>query len=188
MARPWVVEATSSAPWTACTARQNSQNDIGSAYNLKFLYGRCGSMPSSEAIRDLVAACVGQVGAPVTALRKIVDTHGHIEDEHVRIVADVFNLSLADVRGIVSFYADFRTSPRGRKHIRICQAEACQSVGSRALTKEMTEALGIALGDTSEDHAVSLDGVYCLGLCASGPCAMVNERILVHATREELLT
>ena len=145
-------------------------------------------MPNSEAIRELVAACVGQVGAPVTALRKIVETHGHIEDEHVRVVADVFNLSLADVRGIVSFYADFRTSPRGRKHIRICQAEACQSVGSRALTKEMTEALGIELGETSEDHAVSLESVYCLGLCASGPCAMVNERILVRATREELLT
>ncbi len=145
-------------------------------------------MPDSDAIRELASACLGQVGAPVTALRKIVESHGHIEDEHVRIVADVFNLSLADVRGIVSFYADFRTAPRGRKHIRICQAEACQSVGSRALTKEMTKALGLELGETSDDFGVSLEGVYCLGLCASGPCAMVNERILVHATREELLT
>lgn len=145
-------------------------------------------MPKSEAIRELVAACVGQVGAPVTALRKIVDAHGHIEDEHIRIVADVFNLSLADVRGIVSFYADFRTSPRGRKHIRICQAEACQSVGSRTLVKEVTEALELEMGETSEDLAVSLEGVYCLGLCASGPCAMVNERMVVHATGKELLT
>ena len=144
-------------------------------------------MSKSEATRKLVAACLGQVGAPVTALRKIVETHGHIEDEHVRIVADVFNLSLADVRGIVSFYSDFRTSPRGRRHIRICQAEACQSVGCRALTKETTEALGLELGETSDDLGVSLEAVYCLGLCASGPCAMVNERILVHATREDLL-
>lgn len=145
-------------------------------------------MQNSEVTRELVSACLGQVGAPVTALRKIVETHGHIEDEHIRIVADVFNLSLADVRGIVSFYADFRTSPRGRKHIRICQAEACQSVGSRALTSEVTETLGLALGETSDDLGVSLEGVYCLGLCASGPCAMVNERLLVHATKEELLT
>ncbi len=144
-------------------------------------------MPSSDAIRELVAACVGQIGAPITALRQIVAAHGHIEDGHIAIVADVFNLSLADVRGIVSFYADLRTTPPGRKHIRICQAEACQSVGSRALTKEVSEALGIGLGETSDDRSVSLEGVYCLGLCASGPCAMINERVLVHAAGEDLL-
>ncbi len=144
-------------------------------------------MPGSEAIRELVAACVGKVGGPLVALRKIVSAHGHIDDEHVGIVADVFNLSLADVRGIVSFYSDFRTTPRGRRHIRICQAEACQAVGSRRLTREVAEALGVELGATSEDLGVSLEAVYCLGLCASGPCATVDERVVVRVTREELL-
>lgn len=145
-------------------------------------------MPSSESIRELIASCVRQTGAPISALRKIVETHGCIEDEHIHIVSDVFNLSRADVRGIVSFYADLRTTPRGRMHIRICQAEACQSLGARALTKEVSRSLGLQIGETGENHEFSLEGVYCLGLCASGPNAMVNDRIIVRATRDDLLT
>ncbi len=144
-------------------------------------------MSDNDAIREIAAACLGQVGAPVTALRKIVESRGHIEDEHIRIVADVFNLSLADVRGIVSFYSDFRTQPRGRRHIRICQAEACQSVGCRELTEKTAAALRVGLGETSPDLGVSLEAVYCLGLCASGPCAMVDDRIVVHASSRDLL-
>ena len=141
----------------------------------------------SQAVRELVTSCVGQVGAPISALRKIVDAHGHIEDAHIRLVADVFNLSLADVRGIVSFYSDLRTVPKGRKHIRICQAEACQALGARTLTKQVCASLGLDLGETSDNGEHSLEGVYCLGLCASGPSAMVNRRVLVRATREDLI-
>lgn len=144
-------------------------------------------MRAGESIREIVASCVGQIGAPITALRKVLQVHGHIEDEHVRVVAEVFNLSIADVRGIVSFYSDLRTSARGRTHIRICQAEACQSVGARELTQEVAETLGIGLGETSQDGSRSLEAVYCLGLCASGPSAMVNDRILVRTRVEDLL-
>ncbi len=140
-----------------------------------------------ESIGEIAASCVGQIGAPITALRKILRSHGHIEDEHIRIVAEVFNLSIADVRGIVSFYSDLRTNPTGRKHIRICQAEACQSLGARELTKDVVEALDIKLGETSQDGSRSLEAVYCLGLCASGPSAMVNDRIIVKTRPEDLL-
>lgn len=144
-------------------------------------------MHHTESIREIAASCAGQIGAPITALRKILRTYGHIEDEHVRVVADVFNLSLADVRGIVSFYSDLRTKPTGRKHIRICQAEACQSVGARELTRDTAEALGIELGETSQDGSRSLEAVYCLGLCASGPSAMVDDHILVKTRLKDLL-
>ncbi len=144
-------------------------------------------MRDIDSIRQIAASCVGMVGAPITALRKIVQEHRYIENADIRVVADVFNLSLADVRGIVSFYSDLRTTPRGRKHIRICQAEACQSVGARKLTSQVSEALGIELGETHGDGSVSLEAVYCLGLCASGPSATLNDRILVHASKEDLL-
>ena len=144
-------------------------------------------MSETMEVRELVSACLGRTGAPITALRRIVEVYGHIEESHIRIVSDVFNLSLADVRGIVSFYADLRTSPTGRRHIRICQAEACQSLGARALTHAVLESTGLALGEVSDNQEISLEGVYCLGLCASGPSAMVNERIVVRATKENLL-
>lgn len=144
-------------------------------------------MHAAESIREIAASCVGQIGAPITALRKILQIHGHIEEDHVREVADVFNLSLADVRGIVSFYSDLHTRPKGRKHIRICQAEACQSVGARELTKQVTETFGIELGETSLDGSRSLEAVYCLGLCTSGPSAMVNDHIFVKTRLEDLV-
>jgi formate dehydrogenase subunit gamma len=133
-------------------------------------------------VRDIAERYAGRIGGPITALRKIVEACGQIRRAHMETVADVFNLSVAEVRGIVSFYSDLRTEPAGRKHIRICQAEACQAVGARALTAAVTETLGIGLGETAADGSVSLEAVYCLGLCTSGPNATVNGRPLVRAT------
>ena len=137
-------------------------------------------------VRDIAERFTGLIGGPITALRKIVEACGHIEAAHMATVADVFNLSVAEVRGIVSFYSDLRTEPPGRRHIRICQAEACQAVGARELTVATTGKLGIGLGETAADGSVSLEAVYCLGLCTNGPNATVNGEPVVGATPEGL--
>ncbi len=141
-------------------------------------------MPSDapQIVRDICERWVGRIGAPISALREVAATLGAIEQAHMETVADVFNLSVAEVRGIVSFYSDLRTEAPGRRHIRLCQAEACQAVGARELTAAVQEKLGIALGETAADGSVSLEAVYCLGLCASGPSAMVDGRPLARAT------
>ena len=141
----------------------------------------------SQAARDIVEQHVGEIGGPITALRGIVEAFGHIDHEHMEVTAKAFNLSVAEVRGIVGFYEDLRTEPRGRKRIRICQAEACQALGARALTAATVHKLGIDLGETAADGSVSLDAVYCLGLCTSGPSATVDDRVIVRATVEELV-
>ncbi len=143
-------------------------------------------MDEAPDVRSIAQRYAGCIGGPITALRKIVEACGHIQRSHVDTVADVFNLSVAEVRGIVSFYSDLRTTPPGRNHIRICQAEACQAVGSRTLTADVCRKLGIGLGETSADGSVSLEAVYCLGLCTSGPNATVNGRPVVRATPEGL--
>ena len=147
-------------------------------------------MPSDapQTVRDICERCVGRIGAPISALREVAATLGCIEQAHMETVADVFNLSVAEVRGIVSFYSDLRTEPPGRRHIRLCQAEACQAVGARELTAAVQEKLGIALGETAADGSVSLEAVYCLGLCASGPSAMVDGRPLARATVKALFS
>lgn len=146
-------------------------------------------MPPAEpqAVRDICKRWVGRTGAPIGALREVVATLGHITPSHMEAAAHVFNLSVAEVRGIVSFYADLRTQPQGRRHIRLCQAEACQAVGARELTAAAQRRLGIALGETAADGSVSLEAVYCLGLCAAGPSAMVDGRPIARATVEALL-
>lgn len=107
------------------------------------------SNQTNSSVRGLITPFVDEIGGPLTALRSIVIQHGYIDAEASACVADVFNLSHAEVRGIVSFYTDLRTTPPPRHTIRICQAEACQSVGSRELTRRLTSRFGVELGQTN---------------------------------------
>lgn len=144
-------------------------------------------MDEPQSLQDIAAKHAGKIGGLITALREIVEVYGFIDVAHIETVADVFNLSVAEIRGVVSFYSDLRTKPAGNTHIRICQAEACQAVGARELTRSTANKLGITIGETTVDGEVSLDSVYCLGVCTTGPNAMVNGRVIVRATAEDLI-
>ena len=143
-----------------------------------------------DVARALIAHLVDETGGPVTALRVIQDERGWIDDDAVTAVARVFNISRAEVRGLVAFYADFRTRPPATHTLAICQAEACQAAGSRALTRTIRERVGAELGGQNADGSVGLDAVYCLGLCARGPALTVDGRLVVEADRviDDLLT
>ena len=132
-------------------------------------------------LRALITPLVDEIGGPVTALRAIQDQDGWIGSEGIDVVADVFNLSRAEVRGLVAFYADFRTKPPADHIVRVCQAEACQAAGSRNLTKTLADELGTSLGHASPDGSVELDAVYCLGLCARAPSLMVDGELIADA-------
>ncbi len=95
-----------------------------------------------------------------------------------RLIAESLNLSRAEVHGVASFYHDFREAPAGRHVLKICRAEACQSMGGEALANAAARSLGVALGETSKDGAVTLEAVYCLGQCACAPAAMLDGRVI----------
>ena len=134
---------------------------------------------SGDLAREIARQHRDRVGGVLTALREIVGRVGYVGRSHEHVVADVFNLSRAEVRGIVSFYHDLKTKPQPAVQVRVCQAEACQSVGARDLTKRIESYLGVKLGEAND--TVSLDAVYCLGLCAQAPSMMVNGRPLARA-------
>ena len=127
-----------------------------------------------------------RTGGLIAALRQIQASFGHVPQAAIAEAAELFNLSRAEIRGVVSFYEDFHDEPLGNVVIRVCQAEACQAVGARECTRKASEALGVALGETREDGAVSLLPVYCLGLCASGPAILVNGKPVARAEGERL--
>ena len=110
----------------------------------------------------------------IQILRAVVERFGYVPEEAIPQLADELNLSRAEVHGVVSFYHDFRTEPPGKHIVKICQAEACQSMGSRELTMHAESALGIALHGTTPD--VSLEPVFCLGNCACSPAIMIDDR------------
>jgi formate dehydrogenase subunit gamma len=118
----------------------------------------------------------------VQMLVDIVERFGWVPDEAIRQLASELNLSRADVHGVVSYYHDFRTEPPGRYIVKICQAEACQAMGSRALTEHARETLGIELGRTVDE--VTLEPVYCLGNCACAPSVMIGDRTYGRVTDE----
>lgn len=141
-------------------------------------------MTEAEAARAIALRHKDRVGGVLRALREIVLEQGHVSRRQEHVVADVFNLSRAEVRGIVSFYHDLKTTPQPRREVRVCQAEACQAVGGVALTRRVQALLGLRLGEANDE--VALSAVYCLGLCAQGPSMQVDGRLLARADLRDL--
>ncbi len=135
-------------------------------------------MITDDAIREIAAAHIGVAGALTPVLVALNRRFGHVPPAAEQIVADVLNLSRADVAGAISFYSDFRTRPPGAVVVQICRSEACQAAGGDALAAHAETQLGCAFGETSGDGAATLDAVYCFGNCALAPAAAVNGRLL----------
>ena len=108
----------------------------------------------------------------VQVLHAFMDRFGWISSDAIRQLADELNLSRADVHGVVSYYHDFRTAPTGKHVVKICEAEACQAMGSRELSEHAKIALGLDMHESNE--RVTLEPIYCLGNCACSPAIMVD--------------
>ena len=119
-------------------------------------------------------------------LHAIQAAYGFVPDAAVPVVAGALNLSRAEVHGLVSFYHDFRHEPAGRTVLRLCRAEACQARGAERVAAHAAAALGITWHETTPDGAVTLEPVFCLGLCAAAPCGMVNERTVARLDEARL--
>ncbi len=101
---------------------------------------------------------------------------GHVPDETLPVLAKALNLSRAEVHGVVTFYHDFRREPAGKHVIKLCQAEACQSMNGRVLADAVQKKLGIGFGETTDDGRFTLEAVYCLGLCATAPALLLDDQ------------
>lgn len=120
---------------------------------------------------QIIEDCANAGHVLTTALRQLVDYFGFVDDAAIAPLAKVFLRSKAEVYGAIQYYSDFRDSAPAKHILRICQAESCQAVGSDKITKLVIDKTGIALGKTSSDGQITLESVYCLGLCANGPAA-----------------
>lgn len=126
----------------------------------------------------IVAELKGLEGPLLPILHSIQDEFGFVPDETLPVIAEALNMSNAEVYGVVSFYHDYRREPAGRHVIKLCRAESCQSMGSDEVAARLTRLLGIGFDETSADGSVSLQPVYCLGLCACSPAAMVDGEVM----------
>ncbi len=128
----------------------------------------------SRAVHDAVAACAALPGALLPALHHLHDRLGYVPVGAEAPLALAFDLSQADVHGVITFYHDFRRAPPGRHVLKLCRAEACQANGASAVVQQAERCTGARLGTTAVDGSVTLEAAYCLGLCGMGPAALVD--------------
>ncbi|HMN87756.1 MAG TPA: formate dehydrogenase subunit gamma [Bauldia sp.] len=140
--------------------------------------GNGGSGFDAALARRRIEALKHLDGALMPILHDLQATFGHVDPAAEPIIAEVLNLTRAEVHGVLTFYHDFRRAPAGRRVLRLCRAEACQSAGGEALAARAERALGVATGGTTGDGAVTLEAVYCLGLCAVAPSAILDGRVV----------
>jgi formate dehydrogenase subunit gamma len=117
-------------------------------------------------------------GPLLPLLHAVQAEFGFIPGDVVQMIADHLNITRAEVHGVITFYHDFRDAPAGKHVVKICRAEACQSVGANALSERAFEKLGVGWHGTTENGSVTLEPVYCLGLCACGPAAMIDNKVV----------
>jgi formate dehydrogenase subunit gamma len=124
--------------------------------------------------QNIVDQYIGLEGPMLPVLHAIQAEFGYISDDAMRLVARRLNVTRAEVYGVVSFYHDFRREPAGRHQLKICRAEACQAMGGEAHAAALLERLGLDWGGTTPDGRLAVEPIYCLGLCACAPSAMLD--------------
>jgi formate dehydrogenase subunit gamma len=140
----------------------------------------------AERAAEIIAELKSHEGATLVILHAMQEAFGYVPRDAIPMIALALNLSRAEVHGVFTFYHEFRKEPAGRHVLKLCRAEACQAAGGDALAARAEKTLGIAVGDTRADGVVSLEPIYCLGLCATAPSAMLDGRLIGRLTEARL--
>jgi formate dehydrogenase subunit gamma len=124
--------------------------------------------------QEIIDAHLGLEGPALPILHALQEEFGFIPEAVVPQLALALNISRAEMHGVVTFYHDFRHHPAGRHVLKICRAESCQSMGSEKTAHDFLERLKLEWGQTTPDGALTVEAVYCLGLCAHSPAALYD--------------
>jgi formate dehydrogenase subunit gamma len=133
---------------------------------------------SPDRLGEIISDHLALEGPLLPILHAIQAEAGHVPQDALPVIAKALNLSRAEVHGVMTFYHDFRASPAGRHIVKLCRAEACQALGADAVAAHAKGRLGIEFHETTRGGALTLEPVYCLGLCACGPAAMVDGKVI----------
>lgn len=141
-----------------------------------------------QTVEQLIRKHADEPGALLPLLHDIQDAVGFIPEEEVGTIARALNRSRAEVHGVITYYHHFRIQPAGKHVIQICRAESCKACGADALMALAQKTLGIDIHDTTASGAVTLEPVFCLGLCASSPAIQVDDKLHARMNETKLTT
>ncbi len=130
---------------------------------------------NEDQARAIIAAHAADEGAMLPILHALQAIFGCVPEAADALIAEALNVSRAEVHGVVTFYHDVRRTPGGARVLKLCRAEACQAMGGEALAARFLARHGLEWHATSKDGALTVEPVYCLGLCATSPAALIDE-------------
>lgn len=142
--------------------------------------------PDTPEIQEVIDAHLHLEGALLPILNAMMARFGHVPEAAQPLIAQALNISRAEVHGVISFYHDLRTRPAGHHVVKICRAEACKAVGADRIAAAALARLGTGWHETTPNGAFTIEPVYCLGLCANGPAAMVDDRVVAGLDEDGL--
>jgi formate dehydrogenase subunit gamma len=141
---------------------------------------------AAAAVQAAIASFPAREDVLLPILHGIQNALGFVPPASVPIIAHALNLSRAEVHGVISFYHHFRSARPGRHVLKLCRAEACQAMGSRAIEAQVMTRLGIGYNETTVDGRITLEPVYCLGNCACAPSVMLDEKVRGRMSTERV--
>jgi formate dehydrogenase subunit gamma len=136
--------------------------------------------------QEIISAHLGLEGPALPILHAVKKEFGYVPEAAVPLIADALNVSRAEMHGVVTFYHEFNREPHGRHVLKICRAEACQSLGAEKLARDFLAQLKIEWGQTTPDGALTVEPIYCLGLCAHSPSALYDDEPMGWVDAERL--
>ena len=138
-------------------------------------------------IKQIILPFVDVKGGLIPALHAVQKEFSYVSKESIKTLAKSFNISDAEVIDVITYYDDFKLEKQGRYIIKVCQAEACQSLGCRDLWDTLRSHFQLQQDETSNDYSVTLKEVFCLGNCALSPSVMINKDVIGRANSEKIL-
>ena len=137
-------------------------------------------------IKQIILPFVDVKGGLIPALHAVQKEFSYVSKESIKTLAKSFNISDAEVIDVITYYDDFKLEKQGRYIIKVCQAEACQSLGCRDLWDTLRSHFQLEHDETSNDNSVTLKEVFCLGNCALSPSVMINKDVIGRANSEKI--
>jgi formate dehydrogenase subunit gamma len=132
---------------------------------------------NQQTAENIIAAHAPCQAALLPILHAVQEEFGYISEAAMRLIATSLNITRAEVYGVVSFYHDYRQEPAGRHVLKLCRAEACQSMGGEENAAALLKRLGLDWGGTTADGRLTIEPIYCLGLCTCAPSAMLDDEL-----------
>ncbi len=136
-----------------------------------------GTPEQEKQLKQVIAEHKGQKGAVIPVLHKAQNIYGYLPIEVQKMISEGLDVPLAEIYGIVTFYAQFSLNPKGKYQIGVCLGTACYVKGSGDILEEIKKILNIEVGECTPDGKFSLDATRCIGACGLAPVITINEDV-----------